>query len=45
MFIIPEQVEKAYQKEISFTQRGIQLKYSEFNPFEYPQQWGAFILM
>jgi hypothetical protein len=31
-----------YQKEEDFTQKGITLKYSEFQPFEYPQLWGVF---
>jgi hypothetical protein len=33
---------KAYQKEEHFNQRGIELKYSSFKPFEYPQLWGDF---
>jgi hypothetical protein len=33
---------KAYQKEENFSKRGIILKYTEFQPFEYPQLWGAF---
>ncbi|ADQ79104.1 WbqC-like family protein [Paludibacter propionicigenes WB4] len=34
---------KAYQVEEHFTNRGIQLEYTHFEPFEYPQQWGNFI--
>lgn len=33
---------KAYQKESDFTQRSIELRYSIFKPFEYPQLWGDF---
>lgn len=33
---------KAYQNENNFTQRGIELRYSTFSPFEYPQQYGSF---
>jgi len=31
-----------YQNEADFRERGIELKYSNFNPFEYPQFWGEF---
>jgi len=31
-----------YQNEADFNQRGIELKYSTFRPFEYPQFWGNF---
>ena len=31
-----------YQNETDFNQRGIELKYSTFKPFEYPQFWGNF---
>jgi hypothetical protein len=31
-----------YQKEENFTERGIELRYSTFKPFEYPQFWGGF---
>ena len=33
---------KAYQSEESFQQKGIDLKYSIFRPFEYPQLWEGF---
>lgn len=33
---------RAYQKEEDFMERGIKLKYSEFQAFEYPQLWGGF---
>jgi hypothetical protein len=33
---------RAYQNEDSFVHRGIELKYSQFQPFEYPQLWGPF---
>lgn len=33
---------RSYQKEDDFNRKGIILKYCEFQPFEYPQQWGAF---
>ncbi len=33
---------KAYQSEIDFNNRGLELKYSVFNPFEYKQLWGSF---
>ncbi|MCX6238329.1 MAG: WbqC family protein [Bacteroidia bacterium] len=33
---------KAYQLEENFTQRGIELRYSTFTPFEYTQQYGNF---
>ncbi len=33
---------KAYQKKEHFTGQGIELRYSVFNPFEYPQLWGEF---
>jgi hypothetical protein len=31
-----------YQNELNFTERGIELRYSTFKPFEYPQFWGNF---
>lgn len=31
-----------YQNEDDFQARGIELKYSNFQPFEYPQFWGEF---
>lgn len=31
-----------YQNEADFRERGIELKYSTFQPFEYPQFWGEF---
>jgi hypothetical protein len=33
---------KAYQKESDFTQRGLQLEYSIYRPFDYGQLWGGF---
>ncbi len=33
---------KSYQNEENFTQKGIVLKYTEFQPFEYRQLWGDF---
>jgi hypothetical protein len=33
---------KVYQREENFIDRGIELKYSEFAPFQYPQLWGEF---
>jgi hypothetical protein len=33
---------KAYQNEEEFTIRGIELRYSTFKPFVYPQLWGDF---
>ena len=33
---------KVYQKEKDFTIRGLELRYSNFIPFEYPQLWGPF---
>jgi len=33
---------KAYQNEENFSKRGIELRYSEFKAFEYPQLWGDF---
>ena len=33
---------KVYQDEDNFGLRGIELRYSKFQPFEYPQLWGAF---
>jgi hypothetical protein len=33
---------KEYQSEENFKQNGIALKYSEFKPFEYPQNWDGF---
>ena len=33
---------KAYQDEENFNKRGIELRYSVFKPFEYPQLWGDF---
>lgn len=32
----------AYQKDSDFTSRGIELRYSSFKPFKYPQFWGEF---
>jgi hypothetical protein len=32
----------AYQKEENFNTRGIELRYSIFTPFEYPQLWNGF---
>lgn len=32
----------AYQKAEDFANRGIELRYSTFTPFEYPQLWGPF---
>ncbi len=34
---------KAYQSEEQFIARGIELKYSSFKTFEYPQMWGSFL--
>lgn len=34
---------KAYQNEEQFNERGIELRYSAFKPFAYPQLWGEFI--
>jgi hypothetical protein len=34
---------KAYQNEENFASRGIELKYSSFAPFKYPQLWGEFL--
>lgn len=34
---------KAYQSNENFTKRGINLKYTDFKVFDYPQQWGEFI--
>lgn len=34
---------KAYQVEQHFTDRGVQLKYTDYHPFEYPQLWKSFI--
>ena len=31
-----------YQNECNFTDRGIELRYSNFKAFQYPQFWGAF---
>jgi len=31
-----------YQNEVDFRERGIELNYSTFKPFEYPQFWGDF---
>lgn len=33
---------RSYQDESSFEKNGIILKYSEYKPFVYPQQWGDF---
>lgn len=33
---------KAYQDENDFINRGVELKYSTFKPFEYSQLWGDF---
>ena len=33
---------KTYQNEAEFAERGIELKYSVFKPFEYRQLWGDF---
>ena len=33
---------RAYQNEENFIKRGIQLKYSEFKPFQYFQLWDSF---
>ena len=33
---------RSYQKEENFIKRGIQLRYSEYQPFEYFQQWNGF---
>lgn len=33
---------KAYQDPKNFEQKGVQLLYSVFTPFEYPQLWGNF---
>jgi hypothetical protein len=33
---------RAYQKEENFKNRGIQLRYSEFTPIVYEQQWDGF---
>lgn len=33
---------RAYQNEDNFFQRGIELRYSKFQPFEYTQLWGPF---
>jgi len=33
---------KAYQVEENFTNRGINLLYSTYTPYEYPQLWGEF---
>ena len=33
---------RAYQNEDNFVNRGIELRYSRFQPFEYPQLWGPF---
>ena len=33
---------KAYQDEENFNKRNIELRYSVFKPFEYPQLWGDF---
>lgn len=34
---------KAYQNEENFVRNGIVLRYSNFIPFQYPQQWGNFL--
>jgi len=33
---------RAYQKEENYNAQGIQLMYSDYQPFSYPQLWGAF---
>ena len=33
---------KAYQEEVNFNNNGLQLKYSEYKIFNYPQQFGDF---
>jgi hypothetical protein len=33
---------RTYQNEVNFEKRGIQLRYSEFTPFTYEQQWDGF---
>jgi hypothetical protein len=33
---------RAYQNESNFGKRGIELRYSQFQPFEYTQLWGTF---
>lgn len=33
---------KAYQNESDFLNRGIELRYSSFQPFDYKQLWGSF---
>ena len=33
---------RSYQNEENFNKRGIELRYSVFKPFEYPQLWGDF---
>lgn len=33
---------RSYQKEDNFIKRGIHLRYSEYQPFEYVQQWNGF---
>jgi len=33
---------KAYQSDVNFTQRNIELRYSLYSPFEYPQSFGEF---
>lgn len=33
---------KAYQNEENFNSHGIELRYSVFNPFKYPQLWDGF---
>ena len=34
---------KAYQKEEDFRARNIELRYTDFSPMEYRQQWGTFV--
>lgn len=34
---------KAYQIEEHFTNKGLKLEYTHFEPFKYPQLWGDFI--
>lgn len=34
---------KAYQQEEHFIERGLQLRYTNYHPIEYPQLWGDFM--
>ena len=34
---------ESYQREENFSKAGLQLVYTDYQPFCYPQQWGAFI--